>query len=76
VLNLLTVLMCGGAPSIPPPPPPPPPPLPVLQPRLLLSLPLLRVLQKKQPQRLRLGHQGELQGSLGLEPLVQVGLLD
>jgi len=43
---------------------------------LLLSLPLLRVLQKKQPPRLRLGQQGELQGSLGLEHLVQVGLLD
>jgi len=26
VLHLLSVLMCGGAPSIPPPPPPPPPP--------------------------------------------------
>ena len=29
MLNLLTVLMCGGAPSIPPPPPPPSPPAPI-----------------------------------------------
>jgi hypothetical protein len=28
VLNLLSVLMCGGAPRIPPPPPPPPAPPP------------------------------------------------